>query len=93
MFRAVFIDGPVKGKYIEMAAPTIPKRLFFAPAPGSIPEHFVTANGYMVVGYDQEPETPWPDQIEYRFDREQSNLRPHGVHDGMETGEACYFEC
>jgi hypothetical protein len=92
MFRAIFLTGPLEGKYIDMAAPRTPERLFFAPAPGDIPEHFVTANGYLAVGHDDPPYPPWPGQIEYRLDRDQSRLRPHGLGfgGGMEEGQAVY---
>lgn len=91
MFRATPLDGPLAGKWIDMAGPHVPTRLFFAPAPGAIPEHFVTANGYMTVGFDEAPEPPWPGQVEYRLDRERSELRPHGQYEGsMEEGVAAY---
>jgi len=94
VFRAIFLTGPLKGKYIDMAAPHTPERLFFAPAPGDVGEHFITANNYLTVGYDDPPYPPWPGQIEYRLDREQSELRAHGSRDfaagGMEEGRAVY---
>jgi hypothetical protein len=83
MFNVEHRLGPLDGLTVSMSAPRVPQRLFYAPG------HF-TANGFLLVGYDSEPEAPWDEQVEYVLDREQSQLRPHGVHEGMEEGSAVY---
>lgn len=91
MFRATHIFGPLSGEEndVSMAAPRVPGRLFYAPAPGGLPGHALVA-GYLLVGYDQPPETPWPGQVEYVLDRERSRLREHSRHEEMEEGVAVY---
>jgi hypothetical protein len=76
------------GNDVSMSAPRVPERLFYAPAPDRAPP--VTPNGYMLVGYGQVPEVPWPGQVEYRLVRARSDLRPHPDYDGMEEGVAVY---
>lgn len=89
MIRATHIDGPLDGAENQMHAPRVPKRLFYAHAPGNAPPGFLT-NGYMLVGYDQEPEQRWPGQIEYQLDRDASSLEPGHLHPEQEQGTAVF---
>lgn len=91
MFRATHIFGPLSGEEndVSMTAPSVPGRLFYAPAPPGVPGHALVA-GYLLVGYDQAPETPWEGQVEYWLDRERSLLRPHAQYADMEEGTAVY---
>lgn len=92
MFVARHLEGPLDAEDVMMAAPAVPRRLFYAPAPApGIP---MTTAGYVLVSYDEEPEAPWEGQVEYVLDRERSQLGPHGQRDyaeaGMEVGTAVY---
>lgn len=93
MFRATHIFGPMAGEAndVSFAAPHVPERLSYAPAPQGISP--VTPNGYMLVDVDGATgarEHPWPGQIEYVLDRQRSQLKPHPEYEGMETGMAVY---
>lgn len=90
MFRAVFMLGPAKGKYMVLAAPRVPERLYLAPAPADFAEHFPTVNGLMVVGLDDKPPRGWDDVVVYELDRPHSRLTAHSRYEGMEQGEAMY---
>jgi hypothetical protein len=96
MFRATHLDGPLVGTEndMSMAAPRVPERLFYAPAPDAYRGPQLRGAGYILVGWDQEPEFPWPRQVEYRLVRERSELEPHPQLDyaeaGMEQGLAVY---
>jgi hypothetical protein len=89
MMALTHIGGPLEGEALSIAAPATPRRLFYAPAPDGVPSPFQQA-GYILVGYDQAPVKPWPGQVEYRLDRELSELHPHPEYDGMEQGTAAY---
>lgn len=86
---ATHIFGPLADCDVSMSAPRTPGRLFYAPAPDGVPGPF-RVNNYLLVGYDQPPEDPWPGQVEYVLDRDRSELRPHPQYDGMEEGTAVY---
>lgn len=91
MFTARMLDGPMDGQEMEMAAPHIPERLYYAPSPYGVAA--VSPNGYMLVDVDGRAgslDHPWPKQIAYRLDREQSNLHPHDLYKRMEVGTAVY---
>jgi hypothetical protein len=74
---------------VSLAAPGVPERLEYAPAPDRAPP--VTPSGYMLVGYDRlPPVSDWPGVVLYVLDREASDLRPHPKYEGMEVGTAVY---
>jgi hypothetical protein len=92
MFRATHVSGPLAGEENDtsIVAPVTPDAIWYAPAPQGVTA--ITPNGYIMVGWSQEPEVPWPGQVKYVLDRERSDLRPHHEygHDGMEEGTAIY---
>lgn len=87
MFDATFIFGPLSGVTMQMGAPKIPERLFFAPAP-----EVVTSTGYLLVGYDEERMVEdVPGRVEYVLHRGRSMLEPHHLYPDMEQGVAVYL--
>lgn len=61
---ATFVDGPAIGKENDRrwAVGPIHEDLYLMPHPSRLP-------GYICVGYDEEPEEPWPGQLHYtRFE-------------------------
>lgn len=91
MFVATHVEGPMASCDVSMAAPRTPERIFYAPVPKGVAGPF-GSSGYLVVDYDRAPDVPWPGQVEYRLDRESSQLEPHPQYgdEGMETGVAVY---
>lgn len=92
MFRATHIGGPLDGpgNDVNLAAPRVPTVLRYAPGPPNVGK--ITAVGYIVVGVDEEPQPPWPDQVTYALARERSSLEPHPTYpDEMEVGTAVYI--
>lgn len=93
MFVASHLDGPLASPEgnVSIAAPRVPERLYYAPTPAQMPG---VVCGYILVGYNEPPERPWPGQIEYALNREASTLVPHAILDyaesGMEQGCAVY---
>ena len=72
MFRATHIFGPMAGDANDtmVASATLPKRVWYAPAPEGV---HVFPNGYMMVGVHIPPEVPWPGQVEYVLDEGRSS--------------------
>jgi hypothetical protein len=73
VFTARHVGGPLDGLVSKFAAPRIPWRLYYVPAPaGRLSPG--TLSGFMLVGWDDPPEARWPGQLTYVVDEGASEL-------------------
>lgn len=84
MIRMRFTGGVFDGAQLALAAPYTPEIVWLAESPDSqIPA--------LLVGTERMPPGPlFTSAVEYRLDRDASDLRDHPTYDGMEIGDARY---
>lgn len=86
MMRFTFKGGVFDGHRLGIAAPYTPRAVWLVKAPPPAAQLEV-----LLVGTERLPPGPmFPDAVEYRLDRDASDLRPHPQYEGMEIGEAVY---